>query len=309
MIRTRLVVPVVALASLAAPAGASAHSRSTTVALDYRLVLDRQAPLPGVNVAILDGDRDLRISSPRTAVVVLGDLGEPMLRIGPAGTWVNRGSITAAAERLTTSGHGWTRLTSSSSFAWHEHRLSPPPYDASRLGAVARFDIPLRGGDRRIAVAGTFVRVRRPSMWPWVAAVAAVVALAAALAMLRPNLRRQAGIAFGCAAVATTLALLVVFGAADAPSGRVQWLQLVLAGVIAAAAFGVVVRLRGARRAHFAGLLGGVSAAVSAGSFAVFLHGAVVSVASAAVSRALVAGAFAAGIAGALTGLFADEGS
>ncbi|MGZ6144342.1 MAG: hypothetical protein ACXWLM_13455, partial [Myxococcales bacterium] len=60
--------------------------------------------LPGISVAILDGDRDLRLRVHGTTVVVRGDLGEPMLRIEPAGTWVNRASVTAAAEGLTTPG-------------------------------------------------------------------------------------------------------------------------------------------------------------------------------------------------------------
>jgi len=306
-VRTQFVLPLVALVSLGAPAGASAHARSPTVALDYRLVLAAAPPALGVSVSILDGDRDLRVTSRRTALVVLGDLGEPMLRIGPGGVWVDRASVTAQAARLTTAGRGWSRVASGSSFAWHEHRLTPPPYDAARLGPVARFRIPVVLGGRRFAIAGTFVRVRRPSILPWLAAAGAVVAAAFAAAWLRPRLRRGEATLLGVVAALAALAMLVVFGAADAPNGRVQWVQLGLAAFLAAVALGVLARLGGARRAHFAAVLGAAAAAVSLGSFGVFRHGAVISLVSAAVSRTLVAAAFAAGVGALATGLFVEE--
>src|SRR4051812_13832124 len=84
--RTRIIVLLLVVATLAVPAGASAHARSATVALDYRLKLDRSTrSLPAVSVAILDGDRALRIGVRGVTVVVRGNLGEPMLRIGPHG--------------------------------------------------------------------------------------------------------------------------------------------------------------------------------------------------------------------------------
>src|SRR5476649_1721130 len=111
--RKRYVAPLLACVSLVVPASASAHARSATVALDYRLVLDASTKgLAGVSVAILDGDRDLRLRVHGTTLVVRGDLGEPMLRLGPSGTWVNRASVTAVAERLTTAGPGWKRIAS-----------------------------------------------------------------------------------------------------------------------------------------------------------------------------------------------------
>ena len=61
--RTRIIVLLLVGFTLAAPASASAHARTTTVALDYRLNLDRTTrSIPGVSVAIFDGDRALRVS-------------------------------------------------------------------------------------------------------------------------------------------------------------------------------------------------------------------------------------------------------
>ena len=69
--RTRIIVLLLVGVTLAAPASASAHARATTVALDYRLELDRVSrTLPGVTVKILDGDRALRVGAHGVTVVV-----------------------------------------------------------------------------------------------------------------------------------------------------------------------------------------------------------------------------------------------
>ena len=74
---------IVVVACLVAPGRAAAHSRSPTVALDYRLELSRAA-LPGVHAQVVDGDRSLRVRvDPPHRLLVLGLLGEPFLRFGP----------------------------------------------------------------------------------------------------------------------------------------------------------------------------------------------------------------------------------
>ena len=93
---------IVVLACLAAPSPAAAHSRAPTVALDYRLELST-AP-PGVHATVVDGDRalSLTVDVPHR-LVVRGLLGEPVLRFGPDGVWVNRASpstIGAAGAQL-----------------------------------------------------------------------------------------------------------------------------------------------------------------------------------------------------------------
>jgi len=292
-------VLLLGLLSLAAPAGASAHARSATVALDYKLVLDpRVNAIGGLEVAILDGDRDLRLTALHgSTITVLGDLGEPMLRIAPSGTWVNRGSPTALAAKLSTSGRGWARLSSGRSFTWHEHRLAPPPWRAGE--ARARFAAPLLVDGRRIAVSGTFVRHSRPELWPWALVAAGLVSLTVVA------VRRGWAVAtpLGAVAGAAAVAALVAFSVADAPNGRVAWTQLGLGLFLAAVMFGLLVRSHGARRTAVAGLLGAVAAAVSLGSIGVFRHGVVVSALPATVSRLLVALALVGGAAAAAASL------
>ena len=302
------VVTLTTICALAVPASASAHARSATVALDYRLVLDRSATsLPGISVAILDGDRALQVRVRRGELVVLGDLGEPMLRLTPGAAYASRASVTAIAQKLVASGHGWKRVGSGSDFAWHEHRLAPPPFDDGQPGAVARFTIPAQLDGRTVEIGGTFVRYRRPALWPWLAgALAAGVLLAGGLRRC-PALRRPAATALGSLAGLAALGTLVVFGSADAPNGRVAWAQIVGAVALATVLTGVLLRARGIRRAQLAGLVGAAAFAISLGSLSVFWHGVVISVVPATPSRLLCALAFLGGIAAAASSVGLSE--
>ena len=291
--------------ALVAPAPASAHARTPTVALDYRLVVDPASRALPVRVAILDGDRDIRLTSTRESVVVLGDLGEPMLRVGPGGAFANAGSPSAAAARLVARGSGWRHI-GGSSFAWHDHRLAPPPY---RAGATeARFSIPVRLADgNRTAIAGRFVRVARPAAWPWLAAGSLATAALIGAIRWRPRRRRALALALGCLAVAAALTELVTFNAADAPNGRVAWVQIALGVALAAAGAAGLARLHGESRTVLAGVLGIAAAVSSLGSLGVFRHGVVISLLSPGLARLVSATAIAAGLAAAST-LFVRQG-
>jgi hypothetical protein len=303
----RSIAPLAACIALALPASASAHARTPTVALDYRLVVDRtSATLPGIGVAILDGDRDLRLDVSRGNVVVLGDLGEQMLRIGPGGAYANAASPTAAAERLVAPGRGW-RHVGGSSFAWHDHRLAPPPYSATP-GDAGRFSIPALVNGRRFAFRGTFVRSTRPAAWPWLAGCCVATLALVSLLWLRPRRRATLALVTGSAAVAAALTTLVTFNAADAPNGRVAWAQILLGCALAAVGAAGLLRLHGESRTVLAGVLGTAAAVSSIGSLGVYRHGVVVSLLSPGPARAVAAMAICAGLAAAAT-LFVRDGA
>jgi hypothetical protein len=295
--KTSIIVLLLAGITLAAPAGAAAHGRSQTIALDYRLVLDRATrSLHGVSVAILDGDRSVRVTTNGVTVVVHGDLGEPMLLIGPRGVWVNRASVTAVANRLTTLSHGWKQLASGHSYSWHEHRLAPPPY-ANQTGPVARFVLPATIDGHAVTIGGAFVRYRRPAVWPWL--IGAAIFAVAVGAVVRHGWRVT--VALGILAGVATLASRVSFSAAAPLNGRVAWPQIGL--WVALAAIGVfgLIRTRGPDRSLVAGLLGCITAVLSLGSLGVFWHGVVLSLYSATFTRVLIAVALLAGVAAAAT--------
>jgi hypothetical protein len=302
-VRKRYVAPIVAWVMLAVPASASAHARTPTVALDYRLVLDRATrSLPGVSVGILDGDRSLRLIARTTTVTVFGDLREPMLKVGPSGAFANRASATAVSQRLVSSGTGWERV-GGSTFTWHDHRLAPPPYDGSRTGAVGRLRIPVVVGGREAALAGSFVRYRRPTPWPWLASALVGAAAAIGLARSVPERRRPLSVALGATSGVAAVASLASFNAADSPTGRVAWVELLLAGVVGAAALVAIVRADAERRTFVAGLVGAAAAATTLGSLAVFRHAVVIAALPPAAARAVCAVALAGGVAAAATGI------
>lgn len=258
--------------ALALPATASAHSRQSTVALDYRLTLDRTPA--GIDVSILDGDRALRLDAHGT-VVVLGDLGEPMLRFAN-GVWVNEHSPTAQANRLIgVAGTGWRKLSGGSSFAWHEHRLAPPPYSSGR--SDVRWTIPVVVDGRRGALGGSFVRMRRPHWWLWLGGAALAVALAAAALRFRPTAGPAVTIVAGLGAGAAALAAQTAFALRDSTHGATSWPSIAIAGVVAVVAAALIAVGRGARRAYVAGAIGAGVAALTLSWLGVFLHGAVIS--------------------------------
>jgi hypothetical protein len=257
-----------AAAGLAAPAPASAHARSPAVALDYRLRLE--APPPGLHVRILDGDRSLEASVANgTRLVVRGYLREPMLRIGDGGVFVNASSPTAQTDKLVQGGSGWVHVSSGRTFAWHEHRLTP-------AGARGRFSIPVQLDGRPVAIAGTFVRVPRPPLWPWLAG-AAVLAAAVLAAARHRALRLPLTLSLGVLAGLTALLAAVAFAVRDQPSGGTNWLTIGATSGVALAFAVALLRVHGRRRAHAAGLAGAASAAVTIASLPVFWHGVVIS--------------------------------
>jgi hypothetical protein len=307
-VKRSLLGGVVALLALCAPATASAHARSATVALDYRLRLDPATTrIPDVSVAVLDGDRSLRVQVRRGTLVVHGDLAEPMLRIGPRGAWANRGSVTAVAERLVAAGHGWQQVGGGSSFTWHEHRLAPPPYDGGKPGPVASFRIPVLSDGEKTAIRGTFIRYRRPPLWPWLVVAGIVTAAAVVVGRRRPALRPSLVLGLGVFGALAALVSVASFGAADSPSGRTAWGQSGLAIFLAACAGAGLLRLRGERRTLLAGLLGTAAAMTTIGSLGVFWHGVVISSLPTGLTRALCAVALTAGTAAAAAWLLSDE--
>lgn len=307
-LRSAVCVAALCLGALALPGVASAHGRAATVALDYRLVLDAGAGrLDGVRARILDGDRSLRLVVERgSRVVVLGDLGEPMLRLGN-GVWVNRSSITAQANRLVSAGRsGWQRVAGGGTFTWHEHRLAPPPFDSASYGKVAGWRVPLVVDGRATAVAGSFLRVKRPMLWPWAVGVAFAVALAAGAMRLRPLLRIPTTIGAGVIAGLAGLSAQTAFALRDDPSGRIAWVFVVATFVIAlAAALGLVVT-RGSWRAYVAGAIGLGAGVLCLSWMPVFFHGAVISALPAEPTRLACAVGLAAGVVSLLGVLWVD---
>lgn len=312
-LRGTVCVVVLGVSVLALPGVAAAHGRAVTVALDYRLQLDRAVErLSDVRVSILDGDRALHLAVVGNAhVVVLGELGEPMLRLDDGVVWVNQSSPTAQANRLVRRPkQGWKRLAGGRAFSWHESRLAPPPFEAGSYGLVARWSVPLVVDGRRVSISGSFLRVPRPAFWPWAAGMAVLVGCAATAVWRRPRLRRATTIATGVLAGLAGLTAQTEFSLRDAPSGGIGLAIIVAIFAIAAIAAWSLAVTKGAQRAYLAGTIGaGVAVFCPISWLGVFFHGAVISAMSAESTRLVCSVAFGAGLISliGLIGIDADE--
>jgi hypothetical protein len=166
-----------------------------------------------------------------------------MLRIDD-GVWVNLASPTAQANRLiTTPGQGWRRLASGRSFAWHEHRLAPPPYVNGDYGPVAQWTVPVAVDGRRDRIGGSFLRVRRPHWWLWLGGTAAAVAAAVVVVRRRPRVATAVAVAaLGVAGVAAVVCQ-TAFVLRDSPTGRLSWIGIGIGMAVAAACLALVAAL------------------------------------------------------------------
>jgi hypothetical protein len=290
----RAALATVAFAALVLPATAAAHGRSATVALDYRLRLEPTA-LDGVHLRVLDGDRDLQATvAPGSTLVVRGYLHERMIRIGPQGVWVNASSPTAQADKLVGASSGWVKVAGGSSWAWHDHRLAPPPTPTGRNA----FPLTVDGTNRTVAV--FFTRVPRPALWPWLAG-AVVFAAAVVAAVRRRTVRSPLTLALALAGGAAAVLASIAFALRDQPSGGSGWLQIGITLTLAVLLAALLARSTPRRRAHAAGVVGAVAAAGTLSSLPVFWHGVTVSALPATATRlacalALLCGAAAAAL-------------
>jgi hypothetical protein len=282
---------IVVVACLAAPGRAAAHSRAPTIALDYRLELTQPAPA-GVHADVVDGDRALRLRvDPPHRVVVRGLLGEPVLRFGAEGVWANRASPTADTDKLVRRGSGWQRLTSGHTLTWHDHRLAPPA--GLRAGASAPWRLAMTLDGRPVALTGTFKRVARPPLWPWLASAAAIVA---ALVLAARFVQRSAlaVVLAGLAALAA-LAAGTAFATADAIARRSDWIEVGSAALLALLAALALALGDRSVRVWAAMVVGVVAAALGLGSLSVLWHGVVISSLPASLARLATVVAFVGG--------------
>jgi hypothetical protein len=270
-------VVLAALAALAWPAVAQAHSSSIVVAIDYRVHIDRVPA--GIEARVIDGDRKLRLRvDPRATVLVLGYARDPFLRFSPKGVEVNDFAPTAWSDRLAR-GSGpkfggarlWRLASSGHAFTWHEHRLAPP----APQGRTIAWTVPLVVDGRPAAVTGTYRKVARPALWPWL--VIGAVFLAASAVLLRrprPGPARIAALAFACLSGAAALAALVAVTLAGAV-GHGKGIELGAAGALAAAAVGLLL-LWPRGRAVTVGGIASLGLIEGLGLLGVFVHGVVI---------------------------------
>ena len=300
-----------ALACLLGAAPASAHLRSGTVAVDYRVSI--AAPVTAAYAGqIYQSDHGLSLTlRPGHVVVMLGYLGEPVMRLDAAGLSVNAASPTALAMHLVAKGRGvsastprWRLQRGRHTVLWHDSRVQGLPAGVD----AGRWRVPLVIDGRRGDLHGQLRRFPAPRLWLWLTVLA--MWLAVGVVPMLPRWRshaRPVAMLLGVIAAAAAAVTVTAF-ALDAYASPGTWIEGL--DVLVFLAVGLAVMWRGARNLHVAAAiwLGLVSVAVGLLEGAVFLHPIVLAVLPGTVMRLVVVTALGAGAGAAALGstLFAD---
>jgi hypothetical protein len=286
------------LAALLAPATASAHLRTGTVAVGFAARVT-SPPSAAFSVGVYRSDLALHLTvAAGHTVAVRGYLGEIFLRIGPAGESVDDASPTAAAAGLIAKNaprSGWTLRAGKRSATWHDTRVS----QLRAAAASASWTIPIRVDGRPAEIAGVTRRLPAPPLWPWLALLA--LTAAATLVLVRLRGAARAALALGPLAAGAGAVTAVAF-ALDSYASPGTW----IAGLdeIAFVGAGLLVLVFGPEAVRVGASIGigllGVAIGLSKGEL--FLRADVLSVLPAAPSRAVAAIAIGAGTAAAAAG-------
>lgn len=302
---------VAAFVGLLTPAGAAAHLRTGTVAVGYGVSVRNPNAMSraAYTVGVYQSDRALHLTvSEGHTVVVLGYLGERLLRIGRSGLAVNLNSPTAAAAGLlpkagkaSVAPAGWRLEGGRRSVVWHDPRDQRLPPGKTR----ASWSVPVIVDGRRAAITGALWRIQPPPRWPGPVIVALFAVFAGALSLRGRPSRLFAGcIALGILSIVGAMLTAAAF-ATDTYASPGTWIASL--DEFAFALVGIGVLVAGPPNAHVpAGIgLGLLGLAVGLSYGEVFLYGAVLSSLPATATRLAAAIAIGAGIAGpTLGGLF-----
>ena len=238
--RLALATAVVAVVLGVSAAPASAHSGSGSVgASNYLTEISDVVPATGdVTVRVLDlGDRLELTSRSDDDVIVLGYEDEPYLKISADGVFENtRSSATYVnADRQASADipedvdadaePEWRKVSDGRTVRWHDHRAhwmgsdDPPAVAAEPDRAHVVFDrweVPLTIDGAKVLVTGTLTWSPGPSMGLWLAAAAALTALAMGAFLV---LRRHRVLVLAAAVVIVVLVgIAQTIGLAFAPN-------------------------------------------------------------------------------------------
>jgi len=209
MIRSLTASAVIALACLIGMVGmappASAHSVSGVGATNWKTVLTKVAPVvPGVTIKVVEDGSRLELINHGPEILVYGYEGEPYLRVGPLGVFINtlspaaylncsRKGCPVPSFANATAKPKWEKISSGQMILWHDHRThwmgsALPPDVVSAPGArhvQAHWTVSMAQGSTVISASGYYVWQPGPSFIPWLPLLLGLCALGLVLALTR----------------------------------------------------------------------------------------------------------------------------
>jgi len=184
---------------------AAAHGAGGVEATSYVGSVGGITPaLPGARLRVVEPGPRLELRNDGPEVIVLGERGEPYLRVGPEGTFENRRSPDADRNRSPEHHRApgpsdpgappdWRKLGNGPVVRWHDHRLHwvgvDPPQVTARPGlrqdVLNPSTLALRRGAETATATVRLAWVPGPSPAPWLALGAVAFFAVAALGLLR----------------------------------------------------------------------------------------------------------------------------
>jgi hypothetical protein len=285
--RAALTLALAAAVVAVTAAPAAAHGVGGLQPTNFETRVMRVDPeIPGLEVTSVDlGERLELTNATGTDAVVLGYDGEPYLRVGPRGVFVNdrspsryinrtlRGTNPVPASADPDAAPEWRRIDDGTTVRWHDHRAhwmaddDPPAVrdDPDTAHLVQPFRVQLRTGGETVRVLGDVRWVPPPSPWPWLAG-AAVLAIALVTLALRRHFGLALALGLGLLIGAQVLHVAGLWGGSTASAGSRLGASAYSLGGIALAVIGLVLLgRRGARAAVPVALLAGLFLALAGG--------------------------------------------
>jgi len=192
---------LIGMVGLAAPA--PAHSVSGVGATNWKTTLASVSPaLPGLAVRVVENGSRLEVTNHGPEIVIFGYGGEPYLRVGPQGVFINalspaaylncsRSGCPVPASADAHAPPRWEQFSTGQTIRWHDHRIhwmgrTLPPEVAQAPGVrhlQARWAVTMAQGPTVVTAAGDYTWIPGETPFPWLllavglAGVALVVAL------------------------------------------------------------------------------------------------------------------------------------
>lgn len=258
--RLACVLAATAVVGLVGAAPAWAHVAGGAQPSNYRVRLTAiRPPAPDLAVHVGVGQQVRLANHTHRVVTVGGYRGEPFLRLSPNQVEVNQRSTVLAdnprlargpAQPKPAASPQWAGVGDGASVTWSDARLTGGPGTRNRARDEGRWRLPLRVGDTRATVTGTWSWVAPPPRWAWGAGLAgAALAVAAAGWLRRWHAMATAVLAAaGAAHIAHTVGAALAAQAYGSGWGAILGVGLVVWALIAVGA------ITAWRRSEHAGL-------------------------------------------------------